>query len=289
MIPPEDFLRVVIDPGCRILHEVTGQDMGSQEAKVLLLAIALQESGLEYRRQIDSAGNPIETLARGWWQFESGGGVKGVMTHPSSDDYAKAICTKFYVPFDQSDLHEALAWNGYLALAWARLLLWTDAAPLPSVGDKEAAFGYYLRNWRPKGWENPSQEKIDRWAKYYPMAVATVAAAAAAPAALPFISPKPGTLTSKAAGGVVQVDLPEMNRSWRTGSFWLSAGSGLLYALILLGPILEPQLEKLGSSAWLAALPLGLGPIAYAVAREWYKGQRVRYAAQVAAAQAKPA
>ena len=35
MIPPEDFLRVVIDPGCRILHDLTGQEMGSQEAKVL--------------------------------------------------------------------------------------------------------------------------------------------------------------------------------------------------------------------------------------------------------------
>ena len=211
------------------------------------------------------------------------------MTHPSSDDYAKAICTKFYVPFDQGDLHEALAWNGYLALAWARLLLWTDAAPLPSVGDKEAAFGYYLRNWRPAGWENPSQEKIDRWAKFYPMAVSTVAAAAAAPAALPFIAPRPGTLTTKTEGGVTQVDLPEMNRSWRTGSFWMAAGSGVLSALILLAPLVEPAMDRLGGSEWLAAIPLGLGPVLYTVAREWYRGERVKYAAQVAAAQARSA
>ena len=47
-------------------------------------------------------------------------------------------------------------------------------------------------------------------------------------------------------------------------------------------------MDRFGTSPWLAALPLGLGPVLYAVAREWYRAQRVKYAAEVAAAQAKP-
>ena len=68
-----------------------GEDMDSEEAKVSRLAIALQESHLEYRRHIDSAGNPIHTLAREL-EFQAGGGVKGVMTHPASLSYAGNVC-----------------------------------------------------------------------------------------------------------------------------------------------------------------------------------------------------
>ena len=286
MIDPADFLRVVVDPGVRFLSGIMAKDMGTDPAKVMLLAIALQESGLEHRRQIDSTGKPMATLARGWYQFEAGGGVAGVCSHAASKDPAAAACAKLLVPFNQADIHESLAWHDQLATVFARLLLFTDPAPLPAIGDQQGALDYYLYNWRPKGWENPSQEIRDRWARHYPVAVQAVATAAAATTSQPFIAPKPGTLTATTAGGTTQVDLPEMNRSWTTGSFWLSAGSGVLYALVLLAPVLEPAMDHLGSSAWLAALPLGLGPVFYAVAREWYKAKRVEYAAQVAAASA---
>ena len=72
MIDPADFLRVVIDPGLRFLTNVMGKDMAGDPARVLLLAIALQESGLEHRRQINDAGQPMDQYARGFWQFELG-------------------------------------------------------------------------------------------------------------------------------------------------------------------------------------------------------------------------
>ena len=165
MIDPDAFLRLIIIPSTRVLSKLTGHDMGSPAAQVELLAIAPQESGLEHRRQIDSAGNPIDTLARGWYQFEKGGGVAGVMNHPASADYAREICERMYVPFNQNDIHEAIAWNGYLATFFARLLLWTDAAPLPAVGDEAGAWLYYERNWRP-GAPHP-----ETWPANYRLAV----------------------------------------------------------------------------------------------------------------------
>ena len=33
--------------------------------------------------------------------------------------------------------------------AFARLLLWTDPAPLPALGAAVRAWAYYRRNWRP--------------------------------------------------------------------------------------------------------------------------------------------
>lgn len=46
------------------------------EAKVMLLAIGLQESRFEHRRQIKGP-------ARGFWQFEAGGGTAGVLRQRS--------------------------------------------------------------------------------------------------------------------------------------------------------------------------------------------------------------
>lgn len=175
MIGPGAFLHLLIDPGTRLLSHVTGQGMAGDPAAVLLLAIALQESGLEHRRQVDAAGNPIDKLARSWWQMEAGGGVHGVMTHAASTAYAEDVCDRMYVPFVQDDIHEAIAWNGYLALAFARLLLWTDAAPLPKFGDEQGAWDYYLRLWRP-GRPHP-----EIWPSNYQLGYEAVAAASAPP------------------------------------------------------------------------------------------------------------
>jgi hypothetical protein len=170
VIDPKLFLRFAIDPACRMLSAYMDREMGADEARVELLAIAPQESGLEYRRQLDSAGNPIDTLARGWWQFEAGGGVKGVMTHSASKGPAESFCNLLYVPFEQDDVHEALAWNGPLAAVFARLLLYTDAAPLPAIGDMDGSWEYYLRTWRP-GKPHP-----ETWLENYELAVDTVRA-----------------------------------------------------------------------------------------------------------------
>ena len=110
---------------------------------VLLLAIGLQESNLTERVQ---RGNGP---ARGLWQFERGGGVKGVMTHAASKDMAYQVAIARGVPWDAAALWAALATDDVLAACFARLLLWTDPKPVPAVGNVDGAYGTYVWNWRP--------------------------------------------------------------------------------------------------------------------------------------------
>lgn len=117
--------------------------MSSDKARVLLLAITLQEADAVHRVQF--GGGP----ARGLWQFEEGGGVMGVMRHPSSRDWARAVCASRSLPFTQHLVWGALAHDDVLAAAFARLLLWTSFRPLPEVGDMRGGWEYYADLWRP--------------------------------------------------------------------------------------------------------------------------------------------
>lgn len=126
----------------------------STAARVQLLAIALQESGLAHRRQV---GGP----ANGLWQFERGGGVHGVLSHPASRNWARALCLLRAVAPTDADLYGAIAHDDLLACAIARLLLWTDPDPLPALGDAKGAWDYYVANWRP-GKPHP-----EAWAGHY--------------------------------------------------------------------------------------------------------------------------
>lgn len=132
--------------------------MKSDEAIVMLIAIGLQESRFKHRKQI---GGP----ANGFWQFESGGGVRGVMTHQSSRCQARLLCSNLEVEWSQSIIYNSLIDNDELAAGFARLLLWTDANPLPKIGDSSASWDYYIRNWRP-GKPHP-----ETWAELYQQAV----------------------------------------------------------------------------------------------------------------------
>lgn len=116
--------------------------MDSVSAVAQMLAIGLQESRFEHRRQI---GGP----ARGFWQFEQGGGVRGVLRHSSSREHAQAVCRARNVIATESAVYTALEHDDVLAAAFARLLLWTDPKPLPALGDEQGAWDLYLRVWRP--------------------------------------------------------------------------------------------------------------------------------------------
>jgi hypothetical protein len=120
--------------------------MDSPQARVLLIAIALQESRLTHRDQIVKGKKPgVKGPALGLWQFELGGGVKGVLSHPASALHAKSL-----VPSGTNrDVWLALETDDVLAARLARLLLWTDPRPLPVRGDAAAGWNYYIRNWRP--------------------------------------------------------------------------------------------------------------------------------------------
>ncbi len=138
-----DILKHVIGPGLALLPA----SMDTPAARVMLLAIGLQESRFDYRRQINGP-------ARGLWQFERGGGVTGVLRHRASADLADSVCKQRGVDPMPAAVYAQLEHDDLLACAFARLLLWTDPQPLPAAGQVEAAWQYYLRNWRPGAYSN---------------------------------------------------------------------------------------------------------------------------------------
>lgn len=117
--------------------------MRSAQAVVTLLAIQLQEAPNQEQRQI---GGP----AVGIFQMEKGGGIAGVLRHPASRPYALSVCKALGVEPTKEAVHAALqTTDDVLDAAFARLLLWTDAPPLPALGDVTGAWQLYLRTWRP--------------------------------------------------------------------------------------------------------------------------------------------
>ena len=127
----------IIDPAARLLPS-----MDSPRARIMLLAIGLQESRFERRRQIKGP-------ARGFWQFESGGGVRGVLLHKASAYDAAKVCHARGVGRSTREVYDRLEHDDILACCFARLLLYTDPRPLPMIGDVDASWDYYERNWRP--------------------------------------------------------------------------------------------------------------------------------------------
>ena len=115
--------------------------MDSHFARVNQAAIGQQESGYLVRRQYGNGP------ARGYWQFEEGGGVKGVMEHKSSAEIARSVCHARGVPFVRRAVWEALETDDVLAAAFCRLLMWTDSGKLPTT--EADGWAMYARTWRP--------------------------------------------------------------------------------------------------------------------------------------------
>jgi hypothetical protein len=143
-------LDAIIHKAINPAFEMLPAKMDTDAARVMLLAIGLQESRFEYRFQKVHGDPYAKGPARGFWQFERGGGVFGVMTHRHTKDLALAVCKARGVPFDSPLIHARLEFDDVLAAAFARLLLWADSKPLPGVdADHETAWECYLRSWRP--------------------------------------------------------------------------------------------------------------------------------------------
>lgn len=142
--------------------------MTSPQARVMLYAIGLQESRFEFRRQMIKKGGELLPLgpAKSFWQFERGGGCKGVVEHSASRYWMAQVCAARNVPFNATALWNAMETDDVLAAAAARLLLFTDPKKLPAVGEEKAAWNLYARTWRP-GKPHP-----ETWAKFYAEAVA---------------------------------------------------------------------------------------------------------------------
>lgn len=155
----DEITQKAINPALALLPA----KMDTPQARVLLLTIGQQES--RFKDRVQMGGGP----ARGFWQFEKGGGVKGVMTHSAVKGLTAHVCAVRGVPFEPYATWTALATDDVFAAALARLLLWTDPGPLPARDDPDAGWKLYaVRVWRP-GKPHP-----ETWRGYWDNAVQSV-------------------------------------------------------------------------------------------------------------------
>jgi hypothetical protein len=137
-------------------HALLPAKLDSRAARAMELAIGLQESRFEARRQF--GGGP----ARGFWQFENGGGVHGVLTHHATKPLITPVL--FQLRYQPGECYFALEHNDVLAACFARLLLWSHPGPLPGADEANEAWDYYRDTWRPGKPHRPTWEDFYRQA-----------------------------------------------------------------------------------------------------------------------------
>lgn len=153
----DEIIAKAINPAAAILP----MPMDSPAARVMLLAIGQQESRFEYRRQINGP-------ARGFWQFEQGGGVKGVFNHPTTAAHCRHLVMARSIIYAVPQIYAALEFDDVLAVGMARLLLFADSRPLPPLNDAQACWDCYVRNWR------PSKPHRETWDAFHAQALAAL-------------------------------------------------------------------------------------------------------------------
>lgn len=149
---PIVLLRDVIVPALRLL----GPPLATREAAVLLLAIALQESGLElkYRRQVLARRDPRTgqtTLlpvgrALSWWQIEPPTLVDCISRHARTREALAELGTLEEI---LADPNVVLRWSELSGAVVARGIMRLDPRPLPAVGDRPGGWAFYRGCWRP--------------------------------------------------------------------------------------------------------------------------------------------
>lgn len=141
---PQRLISTGIAPALAELEQLRIPD--TVDARRFLLAIALQESGLRYRRQV-VAGGAETGPAVSWYQFERGGGCVGVLNHRSVADRMKKICADYNIEPTPQGLWDAMRYNDVVASAAARLLIYTLPKGLPTTSSE--AWEQYISAWRP--------------------------------------------------------------------------------------------------------------------------------------------
>ena len=107
MTPP-DFLARVLDPSLAFLQQLGGP-VPTRAARHILLAIALQESGPALAARYQNSPSATPGPAKGFWQFEAGGGVVGVLNHAASRDLARKACAQCeVVSSNNAAVHRAI-------------------------------------------------------------------------------------------------------------------------------------------------------------------------------------
>lgn len=141
---PKDALNLAVRPSLRWM----GAPFDSVDASRMILAAALQESGLRTRHQI---GGP----AHGGTQFEIIGAAEAIRV---DDLLGKHFLKRLGLPRDPEGLHRALEWSEIGMVVCSRLLLWPHPKALPSAGEQYEGWEQYYDRWKP-GKPHP-----ERWA-----------------------------------------------------------------------------------------------------------------------------
>jgi len=160
---PIRLLRTAIIPALAALAPYGIRD--GADARRILLAIAIQESGLRHRRQVGVGG--AETgPASSFWQFEAGGGCKGVLSHSLTAQRMRELCNDFNVTPTPQGLWEAMRYQDIVAAIAARLLIYTLPQQLATTA--EEGWAQYLAAWR------PGKPHLSTWAGAWATATETV-------------------------------------------------------------------------------------------------------------------
>lgn len=156
MIDPTTALRTAIAPALGLLPP----NMRSRPAQAMLIAIALQESGLRHRMQIMGP-------AHGLWQFEPIG-CEGVLTHHTSQTNAERVCRELLITPEADAVYTAIVYHDVLAAAFARLAMWRYPGPLPGADEIDEGWAQYIECWR------PGKPHRERWDENWALAWATI-------------------------------------------------------------------------------------------------------------------
>lgn len=128
--------------------------MAGRPARLMLLAIHLQEDPQQLRRQMGNG--PAKSL----WQGEKTGGMcSGVFNHPATKRHAQNLASLRGVAGGAEAVWNAIETDDVLAAGLARLLLWSDPSPMPQPGEVREAWTLYLATWRPGAYHNGTPAK----------------------------------------------------------------------------------------------------------------------------------
>lgn len=166
---PELLLKTAIIPALGMLES----KLDTPAARAMLIAIALQETGLRARRQMlearDHWWESKPGKGHGFWQFERDGATRGVMVrHAAASAIVLPVIDALLYPRDPYAVHEALIHNDVLACVLARALLYSVPDALPGPNDPEKGWVQYVSVWR------PGKPHVEPWANNYRTAWATV-------------------------------------------------------------------------------------------------------------------
>lgn len=160
-------LRADIESGLNLLPE----NLRTIDARVLLYATSTQENPTRSPRQIIRKDGKLQPVgpAGGDYQFEKTGGIRGLVNFksPRLQGMLADVCKARGVAVNVDALFDAIQTDPILAAALARLLYFTDSAPLPKAGDEQNAWNTYLRTWRPGAYEWDPVGLRAKWSESY--------------------------------------------------------------------------------------------------------------------------